>query len=58
MSIIVETQMVVKDLKFRTLASYDKQVLLTLELAYDDREAIDQLKELASKDIVNVVISE
>ncbi len=48
----------VKDLKFRTLVSGDKNCYLTLELLYDDKEAISQLKELAGEDVVNVVIYE
>lgn len=57
-SIIVETQMIVKDLKFKTLVSGDKQAQVLLELAYDDRNAIRQLKELADKEIVKVTIHE
>lgn len=56
--IIVETQMVVKDLSFKTLVSGDKKAEIKLELLFDDRKAIKQLRNLADKDVVNVVISE
>ena len=55
---IVETQMRVKDLKFKTLASGDKSCYLVLEMLWDDPKAIIQLKELAGEDVVNVQIYE
>jgi len=56
--VLVTAEMVVKELKFRTLLSGDKQATLTLETSYDDQEVTEQLKTLADKKFVMVVVME
>jgi len=56
--VLVTAEMVVKELKFRTLVSGDKQATLTLETSYDDQEVTEQLKTLADKKFVMVVVME
>lgn len=55
---LVQADMVKKELKFRTLASGDTQATLTLEAVFDDQEVLNQMKELATKKYVYVVIVE
>lgn len=56
--VLVTAEMLIKELKFRTLESQDKQATITLQTIFDDQEVIEQLKTLADKKNVYIVITE
>jgi hypothetical protein len=55
---IVTAEMLMKELKFVQLESGDTQATLKLQAVYDDQEVHKQLKELADKKFIVVVIME